>query len=233
MENSLSISEKYIEALKRLTGWATVSEWAIKVGEVYPDILEKADREARGQKNDTTGLREIAARISSNISRGAYRGIIEIDESERPRKVRSISEGNPEEHEEKEIEEDLAPLTRHQKIQTDEYALSTKDRYRITEIQAIIDQLRSLFDLDFEFEHAKAILNSSDPGSHHPDNIQILLKTHNRQKGKNNWRRFSIEEQIDYIRAVVRVQSIVADRMGVQLEEDVLEQVITRLKMVY
>jgi hypothetical protein len=34
--------------------------------------------------NYTTGLREIAARVSSNISRGAYAGRIEIDDTERP-----------------------------------------------------------------------------------------------------------------------------------------------------
>ena len=39
----MNITEKYLEALKPLTDWVIVSEWAIKVGELYPDILEKAE----------------------------------------------------------------------------------------------------------------------------------------------------------------------------------------------
>jgi len=42
------------------------------LGELYPDLLAKAEQEASNQLNETTGLRELAARISSGISRGAY-----------------------------------------------------------------------------------------------------------------------------------------------------------------
>jgi hypothetical protein len=33
------VSEKYIEALHLINDWATVSEWALKVAEVFPEIL--------------------------------------------------------------------------------------------------------------------------------------------------------------------------------------------------
>jgi hypothetical protein len=33
------MSEKYIEALRLINDWATVSEWAVKVAEVFPEIL--------------------------------------------------------------------------------------------------------------------------------------------------------------------------------------------------
>ena len=86
----MNITKKYLEALKPVDGWVTVSEWAIKVGELYPDILEKAEIEASNQANETTGLREIAARISSSISRGAYAGKIEVNDSERPRQIKYL-----------------------------------------------------------------------------------------------------------------------------------------------
>jgi hypothetical protein len=228
-----NISQKYLESIKMLNSWATVSEWAVKVAELYPAILEKADKEALAQKNDTTGLREITARISSNISKGTYIGKIEIDESERPRRVRYITESEARSHEEQELEEDLAPITRAQKIRTDEATLSTKDKYRLTEFETITSQLRTIFNLDFELEHAKALLNPEDAGHHHPDNIQILLKSHNRLKSNKNWNRFSIGEQIDYIISVVKVQKIVSKRMGVDIEDEVIEQIILRIKSVF
>ena len=86
----MNMTEKYLEALKDLDNWVIVSEWATRFGELYPELLEKANEEAKNQANETTGLREIAARISSGISRGAYIDNIEIDSSERPRKVRYV-----------------------------------------------------------------------------------------------------------------------------------------------
>ena len=125
-----SMTEIYLDALKIINGWATVSEWAEKVGEVYPEVLEKAEKEAMAHANPSTGLREIAARISSAISRSAYQGLIELDESERPRKVRSISEAEAKNHEEKELEEDLAPITRNQKIKT---AIDNENKQRFVD----------------------------------------------------------------------------------------------------
>ena len=40
-----SMTRIYLDALKTINDWATVSEWAIKVGELYSDILEKAEKE--------------------------------------------------------------------------------------------------------------------------------------------------------------------------------------------
>lgn len=69
-KKNMKIHEKYLEALKTFDGFVTVSEWAVKFGEMYPELLEKANKEAQNQKNDTTGLREIAARISSRLATG-------------------------------------------------------------------------------------------------------------------------------------------------------------------
>ena len=227
------ISEKYLQALRNINDWTTVSDWAIKVGELYPDLLEKANLEARGHKRPTTGIREIAARISSWVSTDGFAGKIEVDESERPKLVRILSDEVVSHYHEKTLESDLEPLTRAQKIKADEAKLNTKEKYRLAEFEAIIAQLKNFFNLDFEFEHAKAILNPHDPGRHHPDNIQILLKSHNRLKGNANWERFTLNEQIEYIEAVVRVQKLVSNKMLIDLHEDVVGSIIERIKLVY
>ena len=227
------MTEIYLDALKVINGWATVSEWAEKVGELFPEVLEKAEKEAKAYANPSTGLREIAARISSSISRGAYQGVIELDESERPRKVRSITEAEAKTHEEKELAEDLAPITRNQKIKSAIEKLSVKDKYRLDEFEAIIGQLRQLFNLDFELEHAKALLNDKEPGFHHPDNIQVLLKSHNRMKSSDNWERFSLNEQMEYIKSAVILQKMVSRRMGIEIDDSVVDSILQRLKAIY
>jgi hypothetical protein len=232
-ENKVSMKDRYLEALKTFDDWATVSEWAIRFAELYPDLLEKANKEAAAQKNETTGLREIAARMSSRVFGGGFGEHIQVDESERPKKVRYVSQEEAKKIIQKEREEDLAPLNRESRIKIDEEKLTTKEKYRLSEMKIIIGQLKSFFNLDFEFEHAKAILNATDPGRHHPDNIQILLKSHNRLKNSDNWERFSLEEQIEYIEAVVKVQKIVSAKMKVDIEEEVINSIIEKLKAVY
>jgi small subunit ribosomal protein S18 len=58
---------------------------------MFPEILNEGNEQAKNQANETTGLREIAVRISSRLSKGRFSDI-EIDESERPRKVKYITE---------------------------------------------------------------------------------------------------------------------------------------------
>ena len=87
----MKITEKYLEALKTFTDYVTVSEWAQRFSEMFPDELQKANEQAANQKHDTTGLREIAARISSRLSTGGYSKEVLIDDSERPRKVKYIT----------------------------------------------------------------------------------------------------------------------------------------------
>ena len=108
----MKIVEKYLESIKTFTEYVTISEWAIKFSELYPDELEKANKQAANQKNDTTGIREIAARISTNISSGKWSKELLIDDSERPKKVKYVSKEELEEQTDKEIEEDIEPLKR-------------------------------------------------------------------------------------------------------------------------
>lgn len=89
---TISISQKYLEALNAIDGWTTVLECAMKVGEVFPDVLKNVNRDAQREKNENIELRESAARSRSNITRGVKLGFIEIDESKRSRKVRVLKE---------------------------------------------------------------------------------------------------------------------------------------------
>ena len=229
----MSKTEQYLEALKATDRWVLVSEWAEKVGELYPDILEAANVQANNQAQDTTGLREIAARIASRISRGRYVGKIQIDLSERPRKVRFITDEEYQENAEADIEEDLASLTRIDIIRRDLESLDSAERYRLEEFESIAKQLRSFNGLEFELDHAAALLNEEAPGKHHPDNLQLLLKAHNGKKHNKNWIRFSLDEQLAYIQTAISVQEIVASRMDIQLVDDVLSALLERLKNIY
>ena len=230
---SQSINEKYLTALKQIDSWTTVYDWALKVGELFPELLEKANAQAKQQKRPSTGIREIAARISSRVSTGGWAGTIEVDTSERPRRVRLLSPEAARDYVALETEEDLEPISRNQKIRADEAKLSTKDQYRVAEFDAIATQIKAFFGLDFECDHAKALLNPTEPGDHHPDNLQLLLKAHNRTKSHSNWTRFTLEEQIEYIHAAVRLQRVVAKRMDIDLQEDVITALIERVRAVY
>lgn len=225
-------SQQYLEALKSFDDWVIVSEWAIRVGELYPDLLEAANIQAANQANDTTGLRELAARISSRLSTGGFPNV-EIDDSERPRKVRYMSEVDKQTHIADELEADIEPLTRAERIRSDFEYLTEIERYRIEEIENISRQLNKFFSVDFDVDHATAILNPTESGNHHPDNLQLLIKAHNGKKNKKNWKRFTIDEQIEYIKHVIALQTLIASRLGVSLVNDVLESLLERLVKVY
>jgi len=225
-------TQKYLEALKTFDDWVIVSEWAVRVGELYPDILEAANEQAANQANDTTGLRELAARISSRLSTGGFPEV-EIDDSERPRKVRYISEAQKEERIEEELEADIEPLTRAERIRQDSERLTEIERYRIEEFETIAKQLNKFFSLDFEVDHAFALLNPIEAGKHHPDNLQLLIKAHNGKKNKKNWQRFTLNEQKEYIQKVIALQTMIASRLEISLVDDVLDSLLERLGRVY
>ena len=225
-------AQKYLEALKTFDDWVIVSEWAVRVGELYPELLEAANEQAANQANDTTGLRELAARISSRLSTGGF-AEVEIDDSERPRRVRYISQAQKEERIEEELEADIEPLTRAERIRQDTQTLTEVERYRIEEFETIAKQLNKFFSLDFEVDHASALLNPSEAGKHHPDNLQLLIKAHNGKKNKKNWQRFALGEQKEYIQKVIALQTMISSRLEISLVDDVLESLLERLGKIY
>lgn len=229
----MKIVEKYLEALKTFTDYVTISEWAVKFGEMYPDELEKANEQAKNQKGDTTGLRELAARISSNISSGKWSKELLIDDSERPKKVKYITKDQLEENIQKEIDEDIEPIRRQDIINNAVDKMQILDLYRISEFENIQKAFKQFFGIDFEIDHAQALLNDDKQGDHHPDNLQLLLKYHNGKKSKKSWERFTFDEQVDYIKQTISLQSLVADKFDVEIDNKILESLISRLKSVY
>ena len=158
---------------------------------------------------------------------------MEVDTAERPRKVRYLSVERKAALIARDIDSDTEPLTRDKRIKQDIQSLSTKEYYRLEEMEAVADTLNSYFRLDFEIDHSDALLNPEKPGRHHPDNLQLLLKSHNRNKNNNNWARFTLEEHIDYIKSAIRIQAIVAKKMKIDLDEKVIESVMERLRLVF
>jgi hypothetical protein len=229
----MKISEKYLETLKIMNDWTTISEWAVKFCELNPDLFEKANREAINHKTPSTGLREIAARIGSWISTGDFASRVQVDDTVRPRRVRYISAEEASILVAKEVEEDVEPLNRAERIFADEKSLNQKEKYRVAEIFDIAKTMSRMFRLDFEVDHALAILSEANPGKHHPDNLQILTKAHNGRKNNTNWDRFTFEEQIEYMKSVIKVQKIVEHKMAVELDDALIENIISRLKLVY
>jgi len=232
METIMTKTQKYLESLKSFDDWETVAKWAEKTAELYPEILDEANRQIVNYKTKTTGLREITARLSSMIS-SRNNDNIEIDDSERPRKVRYVSADVKQELLNEELEADVEPLTRKEKIESDTKNLTTYEQYRIDEFYALTAQFKKYFGLEFEVDHAKALLNDEEAGRHHPDNLQLLLKAHNAKKNKKNWKRFSFEEQKQYIEQVVALQMTIASRLEIELVDEVLDSLFEKLEKVY
>jgi hypothetical protein len=234
----MKMKDKYLEALKSLDGFVIVSVWAERFGEMFPEDLEKANREAEGQNTKkesgfTTGIREIAARIGSAIHGGVWHDQIEIDNSERPRVVRYIEKNELVLINQKNLDEDIEPLKRDDIIRNAKNNLETKQLYRLTQFEQITKELNKWFGTRFEVEHSKALLNQHDQGTHHPDNIQILLKSHNSKKNNKNWERFTLEKQIEYINKVIDLQKLVLQNFNLEFEQVILEDLINRLRRIY
>ena len=228
----MKIHEKYTEALKTFSEFVTVIEWTQKVCELYPDLLEKAEKEAKAQKNDTTGLREIAARISSRLSSGNFKNVL-IDDSERPRKVKHLTSEEQKNNQEIELNYDIEPITRIEIINQAKENLKIFEIYRLDEFKNIQKAFKDFFSLDFELDHANALLDRENQGKHHPDNIQLLLKYHNGKKNNKSWERFDFEAQRNYIKDAIKLQSNVSESFDIELDNEVLSQLLNRLKAIY
>lgn len=121
----LNIGQLYIETLIKQDQEITFGEWARLFSKDHPDLFEKAHKEAVAQKRPSTGLRELAARMSSMIAAGRYHDCVSVNRLERPMKVKYISTLDREEIETEEEEE----ITREEQIQRDIENLSVHELY--------------------------------------------------------------------------------------------------------
>ena len=235
---NMSMKLKYLKSLETLDGYVIVSVWADTFGKMFPKDLEKANEEAERQNakkdnNFTTGIREIAARISSYIHKGSFGDKIDVDNSEKPRRVRYIHDNVRDDIQKRTIEEDIEPLRRDEIVRNAKNTLETKQLYRLSQFEQITKELNRWFGTRFEVEHSKALLNREEKGTHHPDNIQILLKSHNGKKSNNNWERFSLEKQIEYINKAIELQKLVMSNFDLKFEKDILNDLLNRLTRIY
>ena len=231
----MTTKEKYIEVLKTFDSFVTISDWATKVGKVYPDLLAKAEKEASQYNKKTTGLREIAARIGSGISSGSYEGLVIVDSSESPRVVMYITKEEYKQKNDFDLEKDIEPISRNEIIKKAEDTLKIKELYRIQEFHQIRDSFKKWFGLDFEVDHSNALLNMEKNGKHHADNLHLLLKFHNGKKSNSNWKRFNYKEQVIYIKKAIDFHKLVAskDRLDIEMNNEILLSLLDRLKKVY
>lgn len=223
----LNKNEKYLEALKQIKDWTTVSDWAKKVAELYPEILKEANKQSKSYKRPSTGVREIAARIGAKFSTTTYDGLVEIDDSQRPRRVRFIK-SQISQHNQKLSEKE--EYNRSKKIRYDNKNLSSHENYRKKEFEKITKTLSKELHINFELEHAAPLKGG---GKDNPNNMQILIKAHNGKKSTSKWTRFTLEEQIDYIRALIDIQKNLEKKMGVKLNDKIIEMVIANLRNIF
>lgn len=157
-----------------------------------------------------------------------------IDNNERPRVVRYITEIEFQERTTSELALDIEPINRKEIINSAKGHLALIELYRIDEFYEVQKSLKKWFELDFEVDHSKALLNN-DKGEHHADNLQLLLKYHNGKKSKSNWVRFTFDEQKNYILKVLDAHKIVSsqDKLDVKINDIILESLLDRLKKIY
>lgn len=230
----MTIQDKYLETLEKLSDSVTISEWAIEFAKMNPDELKKANEQAlSGQKINTTGIKEIAGRISSAVSTGRFNEHISIDRSERPKKVKYLTKEELDENTKKELNEDIEPLKRQEIINNAKDKMKVLEQYRMEEFSSIQKAFKSCFGVDFEIDHAQALLNKEKPGEHHPDNLQLLLKHHNGKKNNKNWERFTFEAQEQYIQQAIKLQGLVADKFDIKIDSEILRLLLLRLKEIY
>ncbi len=112
-------------------------------------------------------------------------------------------------------------------IKKERDGLSEFEKYRIQELDAIAKAFNSYFKTDLEVDHAHALMGDT-PGKHHPDNLQLLSKTHNRIKSKSSWHRMTLERQLEYLYKMKNYHAVVF-----QIDEEIFKSLIERLEKVY
>ncbi|WP_457594012.1 hypothetical protein [Hydrogenimonas sp.] len=48
----MTITDQYLEALQQVDEWITVGEWAVKISELFPELLENAEKQAKEQQTE-------------------------------------------------------------------------------------------------------------------------------------------------------------------------------------
>jgi len=219
--------ERFMDVLKTFETPITVSEWAKRVVEHYPSILNQIN----SKTNEQMTLKAFATTLSLKVSRGEFSELKVLD-SEPYRRVIYLPENKKKDLIKEEVIKDIEPIVLESKIEEDLKKTSDHDRYRLEELNSICTQLNKYFILDFNLHHAQSLSDSKKSGRHHVDNIQLLTKEHSRLK-KDGTKKFSIEEQKAYIKRVISVHMMINKNIDINLTDEVLEMLLDRLEKIY
>jgi len=219
--------ERFIEVLRTFETPVTVSEWANRVVEHYPAILNQIN----SKTNEQMTLKALATTMSLKVSRGEFSELKVLD-SEPYRQVMYLPENKKKDLTKKEVTKDVEAIVLEAKIKEDIKKSSDQDKYRLEELNSICKQLNKYFKLDFNLHHAESLSNSKKSGRHHVDNLQLLTREHSLLK-KDGAKKFSIEEQKAYIKRVISVHMMIDRTIDINLTDDVLEMLLDRLEKIY
>jgi len=219
--------ERFIEVLRTFEKPVTVSEWANRVVEQYPAILNQIN----SKTNKPMTLKELATTMSLKVSRGEF-SEIKILDSEPYRRVMYLTENKKNDLTKMEVNKDVEAIVLASKIKEDIKKSKEQDKYRLEELSSICSQLNKYFALNFTLHHAQSLSNAKNTGRHHVDNLQLLTTEHVLLK-KDGTKKFSIDEQKAYIKRIISVHMMIVKSIDINLTDDVLEMLLDRLEKIY
>ena len=219
--------ERFIDVLRAFEAPVTVSEWANRVVEEYPTILNQIN----SQTNEPMTLKALATTMSLKVSRGEFPELKVLD-SEPYRRVMYLTEDKKNNLTKMEVHKDVEAIVLEARMKEDIKKSTEQDRYRLEELNNICTQINKYFSLDFKLHHAQSLFNNKNAGRHHADNIEFLTKEHTLLK-KDGRKKFSIEEQKAYIKRVISVHMMINKNIDINLTDDVLEMLLDRLEKIY
>jgi ribosomal 50S subunit-associated protein YjgA (DUF615 family) len=219
--------ERFIDVLRTFETPVTVSEWANRVVEEYPTILNQIN----SKTNEPMTLKALATTMSLKVSRGEF-SELKIVDSEPYRTVMYLTENKKNDLTKMEVTKDIEAIVLKSKMIEDIKKSTEQDKYRLEELKNICSQLNKYFLLNFTLHHAQSLSNSKSTGRHHVDNIQLLTTEHVLLK-KDGVKKFSIDEQKAYIKRVISVHMMIVKSIDLNLTDDVLEMLLDRLEKIY
>ena len=219
--------ERFIDVLRTFETPVTVSEWANRVVEQYPAILNQIN----SKTNEPMTLKALATTMSLKVSRGEF-SELKILDSEPYRRVMYLTENKKNDLTKMEVSKDVEAIIFESKMNDDIKKSTEQDKYRLEELNSICTQLNKYFLLHFTLHHAHSLSNLKSTGRHHIDNLQLLTAEHTLLK-KDAVKKFSIEEQKAYIKRIISVHMMIVKSIDLNLTDDILEMLLDRLEKVY
>ena len=219
--------ERFLDVLRTFETPVTVSEWANRIVEHYPSILNQIN----SKTNEPMTLKALATNMSLRVSRGEFSELKVLD-SEPYRRVMYFTKNNKNDLTKMEVTKDVEAIVLKSKMNGDIKKSTEEDKYKLEELLRICSQLNKYFSLQFTLHHVQSLSNSKGRGRHHIDNLQLLTPEHILLR-KDGMKKFSIEEQKAYIKRIISVHMMVDKSIDINLTDEVLEMLLDRLEKIY